>query len=75
MGLSSSDSLTRLTALDAAIDAFVAGGMVQSYTADGITVTKANLKAMMDYRERLRREVSAGKISGVAYADVRGHQG
>jgi hypothetical protein len=63
---------TRVAALEAAIDAFVAGGCLHSYTADGVTVTRENLRELMDARDRLRREVAATKVRGVQFADLRG---
>lgn len=48
-----------LTALDAAIQGFLARGAKESYTVDGITVTTANLQTMMAARKDLRGEVGA----------------
>jgi hypothetical protein len=60
----------RLAALETAIDAFVAGGMVRSYKTQGIEITRENLSEMRKYRNELRSEVAAGKIKGLQLADL-----
>jgi len=68
-----STSAEKLAALETAIDAFISGGAVQSYTADGVTVTKANLAALLAYRDKLRAEVARGTVHGRQHADLRGY--
>ncbi|MBE3070907.1 MAG: hypothetical protein IMZ66_11795 [Planctomycetes bacterium] len=72
MAFDAATALTRLAALDTAIDAFVAGGMLQSYTADGVTITVANFEAMSRYRDKVRHEAALGKIRGMQLADLGG---
>jgi hypothetical protein len=67
-----STSVEKLVALETAIDAFVASGMVQSYTIDGMTVTKTNFQQMLAYRDKLRFEAATARGGGVHYADLRG---
>ena len=67
-----STAATRLAALETAIDAFVAGGMIHAYEGDGVKITRENLIAMMAYRKELRQEVAAGKIKGRQFTDLSG---
>ncbi len=72
MALDAASAQVRLTALDAALDAFVAGGMVQSYTADGVTITVANFAEMRRYRAELRQQVARSKVHDLQLADLGG---
>ena len=67
-----STAAEKLAALETAIDTFIARGAVRSYSADGITVTREGLKDLQAYRDQLRREVTAGAVHGVQYADLGG---
>ena len=66
----------RLAALETAIDGFIAGGCVKAYEVEGgIKVTKENLAAMLDARDRLRNEASVAsrrRSGGFMRADLRG---
>lgn len=62
----------RLAALEAAIDAFVAGGCVEEYRTAGITITRTSLASQLRARDALRAEVARGRAHGIQAADLRG---
>ena len=49
---------TKLDAINAAIDAFLSNGAIQTYTIDGVTVQRAGLADLMQYRDQLQQEVA-----------------
>jgi hypothetical protein len=57
-------SMTLREKLDAAIDRFLQNGGVKSYSVDGMTVTRENLRDLMDMRDRLRAEASLASSGG-----------
>ena len=53
------DLQTSLDAVNAAIDAMVAGGAVAEYSINGRSIRKMSLKDLIDYRDRLQSEIAS----------------
>jgi len=63
---------TLLDAVESAIQAFLANGALQSYTSNGMTFTRADLKNLFEQRRHLKTEVAMGSVKPVRLADLGG---
>jgi len=66
------DPSTLLDAVESAIQAFLTNGALQTYTANGMTFTRADLAKLFEQRRALRAEVAMKTVKPVRLADLGG---